>query len=136
MKEILEYILQRESITNTRLAALLDVAPASITHIMSGRNKPSYDFLVKLVETFPQYDARWVLTGKGEPMVPSFSQQNQSGKLQLFASQSSQDAASAADSCPIAPKSEATKSPLTTECNCRLIVCFPDNTFVEYVKKQ
>ena len=138
MKSILEYILQNEGITNTRLATILDVAPASITHIMSGRNKPSYDFLVKLVEAFPQYDARWVLTGKGEPLSTPPTQQCVDGELQLFGSafttQKETDTVGAILETRTAELKNTT-TPVAASGKTRLIVCFPDRTFVEYESK-
>ena len=138
MKTILEYILQHEGITNTRLAAILEVAPASISHIMSGRNKPSFDFLVKLVEAFPQYDARWILTGKGEPLPTSSAQKVVDGELQLFSFiPENQNENRVAEPLPENNLAEV-KNPATTPTlpgTTRLIVCFPDHTFVEYEKR-
>ena len=145
MKKILEYILQAEGITNTRLAAMLEVAPASITHIMSGRNKPSYDFLVKLVETFPQYDARWILTGKGEPKcITNASVEAQHatvGEPQLFSlgevAEHHDNAKPSLKTSAFATNAlgqtggESSIIPSDTP-RTRLIVCFPDHTFVEY----
>ena len=138
MKTILEFILRNEGITNTRLAAMLDVAPASITHIMSGRNKPSYDFLIKLVETFPQYDARWVLTGKGEPLSALPIKQSMDGELRLFDnisnSQSDDKTPEIVVEHDIFP--DMSVSSASTPSKTRLIVCFPDHTFVAYENKQ
>lgn len=122
---------------------MLDVAPASITHILSGRNKPSYDFVVKLVEAFPQYDARWLITGKGEPKnLSSYSQADvntkgaatqASPKLFNFEEESISSAQHDIDEVePLCPKKEEVDiaKPRT-----RLIVCHPDNTFTEYTQR-
>lgn len=63
MKEKLEFLLKNKSLTATTFARLLDVQPSSISHIMSGRNKPSYDFVVKILKAFPDINPDWLLLG-------------------------------------------------------------------------
>jgi len=38
---------------------------SSISHILSGRNKPSLDFILKVLSTFPEVDLYWLFNGKG-----------------------------------------------------------------------
>ena len=148
MKEVLAYILQSERITNVKLAAILDVAPASISHILSGRNKPSYDFLVKLVEAFPRYDARWIVTGKGEPMRANGSEQSgeqsKVASAELFDFGLEKDDSGDAIDMEELPDSAAANAPLDNPnastfphpgTKTRLIVCYPDRTFIEYEQK-
>lgn len=61
MKEKLEFLLKNKSLTATTFARQLDVQPSSISHIMSGRNKPSYDFVVKILKAFPDINPDWLL---------------------------------------------------------------------------
>lgn len=161
MKTILEYILAAEGLNNVRLAAIMDVAPASISHILSGRNKPSYDFIVKLVEAFPQYDARWLITGKGEPQnsevmggqglldfnideVGNSEAANSANTTMVgtldTAQAAHENSASQATPAPYETIASQKAAPFaapqtTTTSPGRLIVCFPDHTFEEYVKR-
>ena len=66
MKDRLESILQYYKINSSKLADILSVQRSGISHIMSGRNNPSYDFLVSLLEAFPEINAKWLMTGQGE----------------------------------------------------------------------
>ena len=66
MKERLSIIMADEQITASKLAAMLEVQPSAISHIMSGRNKPSYDFIIKLMTAFPRYNIEWLLLGTGD----------------------------------------------------------------------
>ncbi len=43
----------------------MGVSPAVIAAIISGRNNPSYDFLVRLVKTFDWINPEWLLIGEG-----------------------------------------------------------------------
>ncbi len=66
MKERLEMILEKYGISASKLAEILDVQRSGISHILAGRNNPSYDFLVRLLEHFSDIDANWLLSGEGK----------------------------------------------------------------------
>lgn len=57
--------MKQEGLNSTRLAEMLGIQASGISHIMSGRNKPSYDFIVKLLHRFPQINPDWLLSDKG-----------------------------------------------------------------------
>lgn len=68
MKDQLIKILTHFNISATRFAEEIGVQRSSISHILSGRNKPSYDFILKVLEKYPGIDPYWLLTGKGTMM--------------------------------------------------------------------
>jgi transcriptional regulator with XRE-family HTH domain len=65
MEEKLKRLMRQEGINSTRLAEMLGIQASGISHIMNGRNKPSYDFLIKLLQRFPQINPDWLLLDKG-----------------------------------------------------------------------
>ena len=65
MNRRLLQFLQAENITQSQLADILSVARGSVSHILSGRNKPGYDFLESLLLHFPSLNLDWLMTGKG-----------------------------------------------------------------------
>jgi transcriptional regulator with XRE-family HTH domain len=65
MKDRIQQFLNHTGYTATRLADELKVQRSGISHILSGRNQPSYDFLIRLLNRFPDISADWLLTGKG-----------------------------------------------------------------------
>ena len=65
MEEKLRKLMKFEGINSTKLAEILGIQASGISHIMSGRNKPSFDFLVKLLQHFPQINPDWLLLDKG-----------------------------------------------------------------------
>jgi len=65
MKERLSKIITVEGLTPSLLADELGVQRSGISHILSGRNYPSFDFLLKLFERFPKLNAEWLILGKG-----------------------------------------------------------------------
>ena len=61
----LEKILEYYDISAAAFAEAIDVGRSSISHILSGRNKPSLDFVMKVVQTYPEVELYWLLNGKG-----------------------------------------------------------------------
>lgn len=46
-------------------AEKIGVQRSSISHILSGRNKPSLEFILKILSAFPEVELYWLLNGKG-----------------------------------------------------------------------
>ena len=65
MNDRLVKFLSAENISQSQLADTLGVARASISHIVSGRNKPGFDFLENMAVNFPALNLEWLITGKG-----------------------------------------------------------------------
>jgi transcriptional regulator with XRE-family HTH domain len=57
-------ILEDLQLTPSEFADRIGVQRSSISHVLSGRNKPGLDFLEKILNTFPEIDAAWLITGK------------------------------------------------------------------------
>ena len=55
-----------KNLTSSDFAANIQVQRSGISHILSGRNKPSLDFVMKVLEAFPDVDEAWLLFGRGE----------------------------------------------------------------------
>lgn len=70
-------IMQEKHLSNAAFADVIGVKRSSITHILSERNKPSLDFLYKLLETFRDVDANWLLKGEKQEKMPTVSQSQQ-----------------------------------------------------------
>ena len=65
MDKRLQQFLDAENISQSQLADTLGVARAGISHILSGRNRPGFDFLEAMALHYPQVSMDWLLTGKG-----------------------------------------------------------------------
>ena len=65
MKDRLLKILKQYNLTSTRFADELGVQRSGISHILSGRNQPSYDFIVKLMKQYPEINPDWLIMGNG-----------------------------------------------------------------------
>lgn len=61
----LEFILDYYSINASAFADKIGVQRSSLSHLLSGRNKPSLDFILKILDVYPEVDLYWILNGKG-----------------------------------------------------------------------
>lgn len=66
MNTRLKQFLSAENITQAQLADNLNVVRASVSHILSGRNNPGYDFIKALMEKYPKLNIEWLIFGKGK----------------------------------------------------------------------
>ena len=71
MNNRLQLILKLENLSPARLADMIGIQRSGLSHILSGRNKPSFEFINKLLLKFPDINAEWLITGKGKPLKES-----------------------------------------------------------------
>ena len=65
MKERILEFLRMENKTSAQFAEEIGVQPSGISHILSGRNNPSLDFIIKMLEKYSFLSTDWLLFGKG-----------------------------------------------------------------------
>lgn len=70
MKDRIAHIIRAKNMTASEFADRLGIQPSNVSHLISGRNNPSLEFVKKLKETFPEYNLDWIILGKG-PMTLS-----------------------------------------------------------------
>ncbi|WP_016989561.1 helix-turn-helix domain-containing protein [Flavobacterium sp. ACAM 123] len=61
----LEIILDYYGLNASAFADKIGVQRSSLSHLLSGRNKPSLDFILKIHDVFPDVDLYWILNGSG-----------------------------------------------------------------------
>lgn len=64
ISERLQMVIKMNGMTNASFADEIGVQRSSISHVLAGRNKPSIDFIQKILVTFPKVNADWLVTGK------------------------------------------------------------------------
>jgi len=62
LKKVMDYY----QLSSAAFADRIKVQRSSISHLLSGRNKPSLDFVVKVLDEFPDIELYWLLNGKGK----------------------------------------------------------------------
>lgn len=149
MKSRIEHIIKAESLTNLQFAQLLDISPASVTHLLAGRNNPSLDLIARIAKKLPHYNLRWLILGEGAIYNKGINSNtdSRSANPELFS----------AEEESIQPKTTEDKSQLSSALNQEitethnqsstanketsasqqtLIVCLPDGTYREYTKQK
>jgi transcriptional regulator with XRE-family HTH domain len=58
-------LMKEKGLNRNEFAEKIGVQRSSITHILSGRNRPSLDFIEKLAKTYPNLNMNWLVTGDG-----------------------------------------------------------------------
>ena len=72
----LQKIIDHYELSASAFAEKIGVQRSSISHLLSGRNKASLDFVLKIINTFPEVDLYWLLLGIGN--FPSTVNKNDS----------------------------------------------------------
>lgn len=111
----LKKILQHHQLTASQFADQVGVQRSSISHILSGRNKPSLDFILKVTNTFTDVDIYWLLNGKG-----------------TFPKEQKNQTTSTPSQTDIFSQSEVVSS--QSKKISRIVVFYNDGTFDEYHK--
>jgi len=58
--------MEYHQLSASSFADKVGVQRSSISHLLSGRNRPSLDFVLKVVKEFDDVELYWLLNGKGE----------------------------------------------------------------------
>jgi transcriptional regulator with XRE-family HTH domain len=65
MKERIKKLIECKNIQPGEFAIILGIQRSNISHILNGRNKPGASLIEKILNLFPELNARWLLTGEG-----------------------------------------------------------------------
>ncbi len=151
MREKLLKLMDSEKLTASRLAELLGIRSSGISHIISERNKPSYDLLQKILRRFPNINPDWLLldseqmyrtdnpTTGASSGVPTpdgslpFDAHEEENKIQNFGSGHN----STTQSIDVGGgenfvRGESLPHPISRRGVRRIIVLYDDNTFESY----
>ena len=124
----IQAVIDYYGLTVSAFADQIGVQRSSISHLLSGRNKPSLDFVMKLVQAFPDANLYWLLKGEGE--FPATSPSMESGQAETSSSK--------ADVLP-SPQQEIQPSlrkeiPHSLDPS-KIVLFYPDGSFQTYNPK-
>lgn len=134
-RNIIEEILEVYNINASEFADRIEVQRSSISHILSGRNKPSLDFLIKVKDEFPELRWDYLLLAK-KPMTEIEEAQINRKIEPLFAEEMEEESKSPLHSStpevkPVALKVEKVDSQNTkkTRSITKIVWFYDDNSF-------
>ena len=122
----LERIIAHYGHTAASFAASIDVNRSSISHLLSGRNKPSLDFVIKIIDAYPEVELYWLLNGKGT--FPSIGTDKKEIKTTPI-----EPTPQLEETSPTAPKVAA--SGTTAKDIERIVIFYKDGTFSTFSGK-
>jgi len=65
MNNRIRQFMDYKELSSSELADSIGVQRSNVTHVLQGRNKPGFLFISKLLETYPDVNAKWLITGQG-----------------------------------------------------------------------
>jgi len=67
MQDRLKQFLAMENISPARFAEVMGIQRSGISHLLAGRNKPSFEFIQRMMTAYPDINIEWLILGKGRP---------------------------------------------------------------------
>jgi len=125
MKDRIKKYMDYKSISAGELATQLEVQRSNISHVLNGRNMPGAAFIEKLLLSYPDINARWLLTGKGEMLIEVESYTKKELIRQPVEAVNPNDELQAAT-----PAKVNSEKPID-----KIVLLFSDGTFIDYNKK-
>lgn len=117
--ERIVFVMKSNNLSASAFADKIDVQRSSISHILSGRNKPSLELIQKVLNAFPKVNSDWLLSGNttinNEFSTTSSSQKNEENNFSSLSSTLS--------------KNDEAKKQIK-----KIVVFYTDNTFEEFNK--
>jgi predicted transcriptional regulator len=121
----LQKIIDFYGVTATTFSENLAFNRSTISHLLSGRNKPSLEFVMKVLQTYPEIDLYWLLYGKGSFPTPTTKV---SAKIKASNIQEKIPEVEAKNSIF---ENSVLKNSNTSAIE-RIILCYKDGTFMQY----
>lgn len=88
MKERIAQIVQKEGMTAAQFADKIGISPSSLSHILSGRNNPSLEVVMKIHKACDYISLDWLLYGEGQMETDVDSENNGEFRASLFSENS------------------------------------------------
>ncbi len=120
----LQIIMDFYGLSSSGLADEIDFNRSSISHLLSGRNKPSLEFVMKILEKFPDVKLYWLLNGKGSFPDPELENHPPEEKIATSTDSSKNE--------KVEDKKLTQLSNMDSDRIERIIIFYKDGTFKEY----
>jgi transcriptional regulator with XRE-family HTH domain len=133
MKDRLLKLITGMGLTAAKFADEIGVQRSGISHILSGRNQPSYDFMLKILARYPEINTDWLMLGKGE-MIRPMETQNKPVQADLFAGGPLNTSGKEQHQLEKFKPKETENNPQVTNVNSaeRIVFFYPDGTYTTY----
>jgi len=127
MKDRIKKYMDYKSISAGELSTALDVQRSNISHILNGRNMPGAAFIEKFLNSCPDLDARWLLTGVGEMI--------HAGNIDVASNDHDNPVVKQAEPQKILKAGSEMRNAIEEKPVEKIVVLFTDGTFTDYKKR-
>ncbi|OQX78970.1 MAG: hypothetical protein B6D61_04340 [Bacteroidetes bacterium 4484_249] len=137
MIDRISLILKTKNLSPSLFADEIQVQRSSVSHVLSGRNKPSLDFILKILSTYPEVSSDWLMFGKGQMLKQTdneekvFNKEKMEKGSQLELKEEMPKEMPPVQSAPVANN----KKEIQPEEIEKIVVFYKNNTFREYQSK-
>ncbi len=128
----LRVILDKEELTSSQFANIVGYRPSSISHILSGRNKPGFDFIREILKKFDTINPEWLILGRGEMYRTADKVIDNTRESTIWES----NKASKVESEPDPPYVSDIKVKSDGKVIVKVLVFYTDQTFTEYIPSE
>ena len=128
----LRLLLENEGLTSSQFANIVGYRPSSISHILSGRNKPGFDFIQEILKKFDTINPEWLILGHGEIYKTTDKVIDNSKKSAIRESIKT----SQVESEPDPPYVSNVKVETDGKVIVKVLVFYSDQTFTEYTPSE
>ncbi|MCF8363427.1 MAG: helix-turn-helix domain-containing protein [Prolixibacteraceae bacterium] len=150
MRERILKFIEKEGLTAGEFADKIGVQRSSVSHVLNGRNNPGFSFIQKILDTYPEINSRWLLTGAGDIYDPAVVKKEENRKQQveqhdLFSTANSQKGATTTnftkppENAPSKADSEheiSSEPPVSTQKHIKkvvkVLIFYDDHTFEDF----
>lgn len=122
----LQKVMDDNQLSATAFAEKLEIGRATISHLMSGRNKPSLDFIMKVVSVFKSIDLHWLIYGEINSKTQSILKEENVSNFHESDTKKNTSNDIKKDTSHFAKMSSSSTSIK------RIILCMEDGTFESY----
>lgn len=77
IKDRIRVILEREGLSQVDFSNRTEIKPATLNHVLTGRNNASRDVVDKILSSFPWYNEDWLVLGQGAMLTEEARQKIQ-----------------------------------------------------------
>ena len=133
MEEIVKritQILEEQQLSSSAFADTIGVQRSSISHVLSGRNKPSLEFILKTVRAFPAYSTDWLLFGKTSESPVTYPE-----PIEQASPSTVQDIAFTDNPTPEKLPAAPAPTPKSQAGIDKIVLLYKDGRFTEYIPK-
>jgi transcriptional regulator with XRE-family HTH domain len=126
----LEELMEQQQLNAAAFAEKIGVQRSSVSHVLSKRNRPSLDFILKIEAQFEEVSFDWLLLGESKPSLhsPSLSVPEINLAADLEPTQTPAETPSSSPTVPI-------ETPITSEETMQIIQTYKDGTFRVFLPK-